>query len=235
MSAPKLSILIPARSGSKRIPNKNLQKIGSQTLLEIAVGIGKGVPGGVNVYVSTDSEEVRQIGVAAGGLAPTLRPAELAQDTSLDIDWVMHAIDDWGLQSEYFCILRPTSPFLQSRSLQVALETLQSQGAADSVRAIRRVTEHPGKMWRLVGNRILPLLPQIVTSTPSHSRPTQSLEEMYVQSGAFEMIRASTLIRERSISGNYVIGQILEQPESIDINNQSDLDLARSIYGLGLR
>jgi CMP-N,N'-diacetyllegionaminic acid synthase len=219
-----LSILIPARSGSKRVPRKNVHILGGRTLLEISVTTALQVAGPGRVYVSTDSIEFAELARQYGADVPKLRPSDLALDTSLDVEWMLQSIADWKISTEFVSILRPTSPFVSPQSLALAATKLAENLDFDSIRAIRKSTEHPGKMWRFTGSgEMVPLFPQILGVTPSHSRPTQSLEPIYLQCGAFEVARRSSVLRTNSIAGSRVLGYELAFPESMDINSPEDL------------
>ncbi len=233
MNADSIKVLIPARSGSKRLPNKNLATFGSRSLLENAVSIGLSAFGDGSVFVSTDSSDYAELARQAGAEVPSLRPSEFAEDGSLDIDWLSHALTTWEVKSEFVSILRPTSPFLTPASMKAALGLLIANPDFHSIRAIRRVSEHPGKMWRKNGNAIIPLLPQILSTTPSHSRPTQSLEPVFVQCGAFEIVRTETVVAQNSISGDRILGYELTSEEGLDIN--SPLDYEHALHVLASR
>lgn len=228
-----LSVVIPARSGSKRVPGKNLRLVGGQPLLKIAIDKARKVVSDENVYVSTDSREMADLARGWGAKVPELRPEKYAEDLSIDFLWVEDAIRGWPIQTEHFAILRATSPLTNPDSILLAFHELQKSIRYDSIRAMRRVAEHPGKMWRLVGHEAIPLLPQIVGETPSHSRPTQSLEPIFVQCGAFEIVRTSSVLQSGSIHGGRVLGYVLESPEDLDINSEQDLLAASVLWERG--
>ena len=224
-----LTIIIPARSGSKRLVNKNIRVLGGRPLLEIAISNALRVVSPEHVFVSTDSPEYALLARSAGAMVPSLRPRELASDLTTDFEWLIDALTRWEIESPFVSILRTTSPLLTAASLTRAFEELESKKQFDSIRAVRRAEEHPGKMWRMsLNGQIVPLLPQILNETPSHSRPTQSLETVYVQCGAFEISRRPSIIDSNSISGHRILGFVLDEPESLDINTQEDFLRAES-------
>lgn len=228
-----LSVVIPARSGSKRVSGKNLRSLGGQPLLKIAIEKARRVAHYQNVYVSTDSLEMADMARGWGARVPKLRPEKYAEDLAVDFLWVQDAILSWPIRTEYFAILRPTSPLTRPESILRAFQKLKTSVGYDSIRSIRGVAEHPGKMWRLVGDEAVPLLPQIVGETPSHSRPTQSLEQIYVQCGAFEVVKTSSVLQSGSIHGGRVLGHVLESPEDLDINSEQDLAMASLLLEKG--
>ena len=121
----KIIALIPARSGSKRVKNKNIKVLGKHPL--IAYTIQSAIESNVfdEIIVSTDSVEIKEISEYYGARVPFLRPAEFSQDTSPDIQWVRHALDYMILQNleyDFFSILRPTSPFRKPDTIKRALD-----------------------------------------------------------------------------------------------------------------
>ena len=112
--------LIPARFGSKRIPNKNVMPLDGHPL--IAYTIAMAIESGVfeRVVVSTDSTDYADIARHYGAEVPFLRPRELATDRSRDFDWIHHLLSELekgGSSYEVFSILRPTSPFRKSETI----------------------------------------------------------------------------------------------------------------------
>jgi CMP-N,N'-diacetyllegionaminic acid synthase len=162
MSKPSIVALIPARGGSKRVPGKNVRVLGGHPL--IAYTIAPAIASGVfdAVIVSTDLPEIAEVARRYGAEVPFLRPAALAGDTSPDIEWVEHTLRtlaDQGRSYDAFSLLRPTSPFRTPDTLRRAWAAFSADPRADSLRAVEKCTQHPGKMWVARGNRLLPLLP----------------------------------------------------------------------------
>jgi N-acylneuraminate cytidylyltransferase len=162
MSKPSSVALIPARGGSKRVPGKNVRVLGGHPL--IAYTIAPAIASGVfdAVIVSTDLPEIAEVARRYGAEVPFLRPAALAGDTSPDIEWVEHTLRtlaDQGRSYDAFSLLRPTSPFRTPDTLRRAWAAFSADPRADSLRAVEKCTQHPGKMWVARGNRLLPLLP----------------------------------------------------------------------------
>ena len=221
---------IPARSGSVRIPDKNIKPLGGKPLMAWAIeaALESGVFSGV--YMSSDDEFYLGTGVAWGA-NPIRRPAEYATTTSPDYQWFRHALmDTWeDTRADMVAILRCTSPFLKAETIARAVNLLQSDKKADSVRAVRRVREHPGKMWIAHGFRMLPLMPYRLNDTPWHSNQTGELPEVYVQTAGLEVVRTEAVWQTSTISGDAVIPFILEGEEALDINTPEDWGMAETI------
>jgi CMP-N-acetylneuraminic acid synthetase len=171
------------------------------------------------VVVSTDSEEFAEIARRYGAEVPGLRPPELAGSTSPDIDWIEHALR--GTSYDAFSILRPTSPFRRGATVRRAWEAFTAVPEADSLRAVRPVREHPGKMWLIEGELMTPLLPQPEGEIPTHSRQTAALPAVYVQDSSLE-IAWTRIIADREIAGKRVVPFLTEGAEGFSIDYPDD-------------
>jgi N-acylneuraminate cytidylyltransferase len=229
--------LIPARAGSKRVPNKNVLRLHGHPLL--AYTISAALDSGVfeKVIVSTDSDEYAQIALHYGAEVPFLRPNSLAQDSSADIGWVAHALENLaliGYEFEIFSILRPTSPFRNASTIRRAYEEFSSRTDVDSIRAVELCSQHPGKMWRIKGDHLVPLLSVQPDGLDWFSSPTQSLPEVWVQNASLEIAFSRCVLESESISGNRIAPFKTVFPEGIDINSEFDFARAKMIVDEGL-
>ena len=175
---PTCVAFIPARQGSKRVPGKNIRVLRGHPAL--AYSIAPALASGVfdAVIVSTDSEEIAAIARHYGAEVPFLRPAAFAADTSPDIEWLEYTIAELarvGRAWDAFSLLRPTSPFRTADTIRRAWGRFTTQQGADSLRAVEKCAQHPGKMWIVDGDRMSPLLPSRPGTQPAHSTPYQAL------------------------------------------------------------
>ena len=236
MSTPSLVALIPARMGSKRVPGKNVRVLGGHPL--IAYTIAPAVQSGIfdRVMVSTDAEEIAAIARHYGADVPFLRPAAMAGDKSPDIEWVEHtlaALRDSGQPYDCFALLRPTSPFRTPDTLRRAWHTFLEDRRVDSLRAVEKCTQHPGKMWIVRGNRLLPLLPFGPAEQPWHSSQYQSLPPVYVQNASLEIAWSRLVFDGRTIAGETLVPFFTDEMEGFDINNRFDWVLAEHLLASG--
>lgn len=246
MNPPTAVALIPARQGSKRVPGKNVRVLAGHPML--AYTIAPAIESGVfdAVMVSTDSEEIAEIARHYGAEVPFLRPAELAGDTSPDIEWLEHHLTTLAAQSrrwDCFSLLRPTSPFRSAATIRRAWDLFLSQPGADSLRAIEKCAQHPGKMWVVDGNRMTPLLDQYqspinnqrspMPSAPWHSTPYQALPTVYVQNASLEIAWTRVVVEERSIAGDVLVPFITDGYEGFDINDPHDWMVAERLLADG--
>jgi pseudaminic acid cytidylyltransferase len=139
--------IIPARSGRKRIPGKNIKPFAGRPI--IAYSIETALASGLfqRVIVSTDSEEIAAVARVHGAETPFLRPARLADDFTTTADVVLHALDwleNHETPAKYACCIYATAPFLQSQFLRQGLELLLASGAA----SVFTVTTFPAPIYR---------------------------------------------------------------------------------------
>jgi len=227
---------VPARSGSKRVPGKNTRLLAGHPV--IAYTICAALESGVfsDVIVSTDAEETADLARHYGAETPFLRPAAMAADTSPDIEWVEHALDELrrlGRTWEAFSILRPTSPFRRPDTIRRAWATFGDRDDADSLRAVEKCRQHPGKMWVLENDLMRPLLPDGPRDRPWHSTPYQALPPVYAQNASLEIAWVRTVERTRTIAGDRVVPFITEGYEGFDINDTHDWWLAEELVRRG--
>ena len=227
---------IPARLGSKRVPGKNIRPLAGHPLL--AYTIVPAIESGVfsSVIVSTDSEEIAAIARHYGAEVPFLRPAAFGGDTSPDIEWLEHALTELragGRSWDAFSILRPTSPFRSAASIRSAFERFTSQAGVDSLRAVEKCTQHPGKMWVIRGDRMLPLLPFGPAEQPWHSTPYQALPLVYVQNASLEIAWTRVVFERRTIAGDVIVPFVTEGHQGFDINDPYDWMVAERLIADG--
>jgi N-acylneuraminate cytidylyltransferase len=220
---PAAVALVPARSGSTRVPGKNVAPLAGHPLLAYSIAAARQSGLFTTVLVSTDSERIADVARRYGAEVPGLRPAELAGARSPDIEWVRLVLE--GRDEELFSILRPTSPFRTAATIRRAWDALMGVPGADSVRAVRPVKEHPGKMWRIEGELMVPLLAQAPGEVPTHSRQFADLPEVFVQDSSLE-IAWTRIAAQGEIAGQRVVPFRTEGLEGLSIDYPEDLEEA---------
>lgn len=234
----RIVALIPARSGSKRIPGKNSRVLRGHPLLAYTVAAALASNVFDNVVVSTDAPATASIAKHYGASAPFLRPSELAADLSPDIDWVRHALDALGGSTavDAFALLRPTSPLRGAETIREAVRALLDDEEADSLRAVERVKQHPGKMWVLSTSteRMTPLLDDGGAVPPWHSTPYQALPPVYVQNASLEVARTRSVYVHGSIAGQTVRPWLSAGLDGFDLNDEADWLLLERLLDDGI-
>jgi N-acylneuraminate cytidylyltransferase len=217
--------LIPARAGSKRVPGKNVRLLAGHPLMAYTIAAARHSGIFADVIVSTDAEAYAEIARRYGAEVPFLRPAEMAGELSPDIEWVEYTLQRLaaaGRHYDAFSILRPTSPFRQPETIRRAWQQFLAGQPADSLRAVEKCKQHPGKMWVIRNGRLLPLLPLGPAEQPWHSTPYQALPEIYVQNASLEIAWSRVVFITRTIAGTTIIPFLTEGYEGLDINDEKD-------------
>ena len=233
---PSIVALIPARAGSKRVPNKNIRTLAGHPL--VAYTISAALQSNIfsAVLVSTDSEQYADLAKYYGAEVPCLRPPEFAGDLSPDIEWLEFTLERLrqdGREYDSFSILRPTSPFRLPETIQRAWRAFKNEKGVDSLRAVEKCKQHPGKMWVVRGNRMVPLLPLTPSEQPWHSSQYQSLPEVYAQNASLEIAWSRVVFESRTIAGQVLMPFFTQHYEGFDVNSAYDWNLAEHLVASG--
>jgi YrbI family 3-deoxy-D-manno-octulosonate 8-phosphate phosphatase len=220
--------LIPARGGSKGVPRKNIKPLGGHPLISYSIAAGLNSSLVNRVIVSTDDTEIADSARFYGADVPFLRPTEIAQDDTQDLPVFQHALD-WlneneGFQPDLVVQLRPTSPFRSLTMVDEAINLLQNNPKATSVRGVVPSKQNPYKMWSIGDDGIMQPLLGSDFSEP-FNMPRQELPPTYWQTGHIDVIRRDTILGG-SMSGDKVLPYLIDPVFSIDLDNQLDWEQA---------
>lgn len=233
---PSIVALIPARSGSVRVADKNIRRLNGHPMIAYTIAAARASGIFARVIVSTDSEAYAEIARHYGAMVLSLRPAAMASATSPDIDWVEYTLDELGeggCHPDCFSILRPTSPFRTAQTIQRAWKLFLAEDGIDSLRAVEPVEQHPGKMWVVRGRRMTPLLPLTPEAQPWHSTQKAALPAVFVQNASLEIAWTRVVREGRTIAGAVLMPFFTEGHEGFDINNERDWRDAEAMLAAG--
>lgn len=227
----KILTLIPARRCSKRIPNKNIKALNGKPLLVHTIEAAQKSKYINRVVVSTDSEEIATVAKKCGAEVPFLRPGSISKSDSTEMEFFNHALN-WFSENECYepdliVLLYPTSPFRKSESIDKAIENMLAHPEADSLRSIKLCTEHPYKMWTIEESYLKPFVMDKDPNT--HTLSYHLLPKVYVQNASIYITKPSTIKNKRSPTGDVIIPFVMDEIESIDINNPLDFQFAEMI------
>ena len=143
-----------------------------------------------------------------------------------------------GRRYDAFAILRPTSPFRTASTITRAIAVFRDAAGVDgmgvdSLRAVEPCVQHPGKMWRVLGGRLVPVLPVQPDGTPWHSQATQALPPVFVQNASLEIARTACVLEDSSISGERIVPFFTEDHEGFDLNDEHDWARAERLVASG--
>ena len=231
--------LIPARGGSKGIPRKNIKDFAGYPLIAWSIAAGLQAKSVSRVIVSTDDEEIAAVARECGAETPFLRPAELAQDRTTDFPVFEHALkwleDIEGYKPEIVVQLRPTSPIRPRDMVDQAVGILTQHPEADSARGVVPAAQNPHKMWRFHGYDapMNPLL-EVEGIAEPYNAPRQVLPPVYWQTGHIDAIRATTISRKRSLTGDVVYPLVIDPRYTVDIDTPADWEKYQALVYSGL-
>jgi len=243
MSPGSTMAFIPARSGSRRIPGKNIRDFCGKPLLAWAVQLAVSTGAFDEIVVSSDSDHYLGVASDHGATALIQRPSHIATSISPDIQWVRHTVASLPM-FDMFCILRPTNPFRTVQMVREALAMLRDNPDADSIRAVQQVTEHPGKMWLIQEGEQARMKPMLhgtplwekwsyQVSSPLHDNQLSAMPSVYVQNASLEIARRATVTEKSSISGTSVIPYVTQGYEGYDLNYPVDWEFGEWMVGAG--
>ena len=230
---PSVVALIPARSGSERVPQKNVRPLAGKPLLAYAIATARQAGVFDRVVCSTDSTEIADVARRFGADVPFLRAAKYATSTSPDIEWITDLLERLEEHYDLFAIVRATNPFRGPDVLRRGLEQLLGTAEADSIRAVELVKQHPGKMWIVEGKTMRPLLEQAHLAVAWHAGQYQALPSVYVQNSALEIAWTRVVSQTGTREGKVVAPYLTEGYEGFNIDDEEDWDRARTLIESG--
>ncbi len=214
--------VIPARSGSKSVVDKNIRIINGRPMMAYSIEHALNTPSIDRVIVSTDSKKYAEIAKQYGAEVPFIRPAEYATDTALDLDVFKHALsylkDNENYLPDIVVQLRPTYPIRKIQDIENMIAYLWKNPEIDSVRCVALANEIPYKMWFMDENsRLSPLIKDI---PECYNMPRQQLPKVYYQNACIDVFRASVVMEKNSMTGDVIAGYQMD--ENYDIDTEED-------------
>jgi len=235
LAPPTAVAFVPARSGSERVPGKNVRQLRGHPLLAYAIETALQSRAFAEVVVSTDSEEIAETARWYGGHVPFLRPVEYATATSPDIEWLSFTLERLDESYDLFAIVRATNPFRGPDTVIRGLEQLLATPEADSLRAVERVKQHPGKMWLLAEDErtMTPLLDQSHLEVAWHAGQYQALPPVYSQNSALEIAWTRVVSETGTREGRVVAPFFTEGYEGFNVDDEEDWERAERLLAAG--
>lgn len=218
--------LIPARSLSKSIRDKNLVKLNNKTILEWAVISCKKTKLFSKIVVSTDSKKYCNLAKNYGADIVLLRPKKISSDTSQDIEFVKHAIKKLHkLKFEFIAHIRPTTPQRKISEIKNAIKIFQNS-KYNSLRSVQEMSESSFKTFKLKNKKLLPIIPS-KKDLDFFNRPRQFFPKTYQPNGVIDIYRKKYVSNKNKLFGKKVMAFITE--EIIEIDNIDNYNLLKKI------
>ena len=214
--------VVPARGGSKGIPQKNLAIVAGRPLLAYTADAARASRLSRTV-VSTDDPATADLARGLGLEVPFMRPSELATDDALMAPVLEHAVREMkarGFSAEAVVLLQPTSPLRRAEHIDRALDLLEASGA-DSVVSVVEVPHqfNPVSVMRLDGDRLVPF----VEGPPLLRR--QDKPRVWARNGPAVLAVRTSVLERGSLYGEDCRPLMMTPEESIDLDTRLDLDL----------
>ena len=211
--------IIPARAGSKGVTNKNVRLLGGYPLIAWSIAAAKLSRRIMRVVVSTDSPEYAAVARHYGAETPFLRPVEIAADDSLDIDFLLQALNWLREHEKYFpdflVHLRPTNPIRDPQMLDQAIEVIVGQPEATSVVSVYPMDYPPCKYLKMdKDGYMVGYMDGVDINIPRQDCPAA-----YRSNGYVDVLRAASVWASKSQLGAKVLPLVTPDPGDIDVEN----------------
>ncbi|MFC2025032.1 cytidylyltransferase domain-containing protein [Chloroflexota bacterium] len=220
----KVVAIIPARGGSKGIPRKNLKPLAGKPLIAHTIEHALLAQQVNCTIVSTDDDEIATVARQYGAEVPFIRPSEISQDFSTDLEVFTHALK-WFAENECYipdiCIhLRPTYPIRKVGDIDKVVQILLDNPTIDSVRSVTPAPTTPMKMWLLEKDGLLS--PVVKTDIKeAYNLPRQLLPQAYIQNACIDAVWAKVITEMQSMTGTRIFGYVMD--DNFDIDTESQL------------
>jgi len=216
--------VIPARSGSKSVPNKNVKRLAGIPLLAYSIATARLVENVERIIVSTDSEQYSKIAREYGAEAPFLRPPEISNDRSSDYEWIRHLLD-WlqdceGYMPRYLVHLRPTTPLRDANTIDAAIKYFKDHDELTALRSVHAMPESSYKTFEIESDGCLKSFGSASFDLDDANRPRQEFPETYNANGYVDIVRTSHVLANEKIHGNRVAAFVTEPVVEVDTMNE---------------
>lgn len=217
--------IIPARSGSKGVVDKNIRLLAGRPLLAYSITVARQVAGIKRIIVSTDSEYYSKVAIEYGAEVPFLRPVEISADNSTDYEWIDHLLDwmqrEEGGVPDYLVHLRPTTPLREFEQIESAIKRLKQNTEATALRSVHEMSESAYKTVE-VDNNYLKCICSGSFDLDVINRPRQEFPKTYITNGYVDIYRSEYVLKNKKIFGNKVLAYNTDRVFEIDTLNDFD-------------
>lgn len=229
----RIFVIVPARSGSKGLPDKNIRPLAGRSLLEwTATAIAEANLQDGLAILSTDSELYRAIGATLGLTVPFLRPPSCSGDDATALQVVEHAADwffsSYGYLPETIMWLQPTSPFRGATTIRQALQMMSELGA-DAVIGCKEIHRNLTTLFELENGFMRPLDKQGPTQTTR-----QQSQPLLTPNGAMYLCKTEYLLQHKSFYPPKTLPLVMNAVQSLDIDTEEDWAIAEAFIKQGL-
>jgi CMP-N,N'-diacetyllegionaminic acid synthase len=213
--------IIPARSGSKSLVDKNIKGLSGHPLMTYSIAAAKLSKKIDRVIVSTNSQEYADIARQYGAEVPFIRPDEYSTDTATDKDFLVHAMrwleKNEGCVPEYWVHLRPTTPLRSVNIVDKAIDEIMQDKSATSLRSGYKAPESPLKWFVKKGEYFKGLI-----NDEQYNLPKEAFEQVYIPDGFADVVKYSFIMNGEKIHGDKMIG--FESPVCTEVDSVEEFE-----------
>jgi CMP-N,N'-diacetyllegionaminic acid synthase len=221
----RVLVIIPARGGSKGVPQKNIKLLGGKPLIAHAIECALASKKASKIVVSTDDDAI----ASAANQYPievVKRPSELAEDDSNVVTAVTYTYGYLKEDFDVIVLLQPTAPLRTSADLDAVIDLLEKNKKADGVISVVPMDDvHPARMYDL--NETQHLVPLIENG---ETLRRQDLKPVYYRNGCFYAVRTKAFYEQQSFMVAHKLAFVMNPNWLINIDNQRDFQLATLLY-----
>ena len=226
----KIVAIIPARSGSKGVPHKNIRELGGYPLIDWTIKACLKSRLIDRVIVSTDSDDYAQIAIKLGAEVPFLRPSEISGDNSTDYDFILHCLD-WlkchGCEPDLLIHMRPTTPFRVPAVIDEAIEAFLGNPCATALRSVHQMPESAYKTFEIAQTGQLKRLGLDSTALDAANNARQEFPSTYQANGYVDVLSSHYIRSHALIHGDFVMPFIT--PVVVEVDTEDDFALLEFI------
>jgi len=224
--------IITARGGSKGIPRKNLALLLGKPLLQYTAEAALAATTLASLILSTDDEEIAEVGRRCGLEVPFIRPRELAADDTPTLPVLQHAVtflEDRGRKYDAVCVLQPTSPLRRPEHIDGCVNLLFTS-QAEAVMTVLPVPHQYNPHWVYLADQTGTLRISTGDNEPISRR--QELPTAFHREGSVYVVRRDVLMKRNSLYGEKLLGYPMDEADSINIDDPADLSRAEELLKL---
>lgn len=215
----RIVALIPARAGSKAVPDKNIRLLADYPLLAWTIAACRKTPSIARVIVSTDSLDYAALAKEWGAEAPFLRPADISEDHSTDYEFIVHALD-WlagdGDSPEFVVHMRPTTPLRDPSSVERAVQAFIAARSATALRSVHEMPESAYKAFEITSSGLLKQLGSNNTKLDAANNARQQFPVTYQPNGYVDVLSTAFIRETGLIHGDRVLSFVTPSVVEVD-------------------
>lgn len=222
-----ITAIIPARGGSKGVPKKNVYLLDGYPLIAYSIAAAVMSKKIGRIIVSTDSEEIAEISKGYGAEVPFLRPAELAKDSSTDLELFVHVInwlkENKEKEQDLLVHIRPTTPLREPGLLDASIDAIIASSKGTALRSAHELPEPPQKMFQISSKGFFEGFFPLDPRPEYYNLPRQNFAKAYHPNGYVDIIKPRTIADTGSLHGSNIVAFIT--PFSVEVDAFKDFEL----------